>query len=85
MPAVTLWLACLSIADHRRSPLVAAAAAGVKQAAPAARGSASSFILSDGTVDYYELLGVDDVATPAQIKAAYRTLAKARSGPACLP
>jgi DnaJ-class molecular chaperone len=27
-------------------------------------------------VDYYELLGVDDVASSVEIKAAYRSLAK---------
>jgi hypothetical protein len=59
---------------------VASATAAAKQASTVNRGPASSFILSDGTVDYYELLGVDDVATPAQIKMAYRTLAKASGG-----
>ncbi len=34
------------------------------------------YIMSNGFVDYYELLQVDDDATPATIKSAYRTLAK---------
>lgn len=33
--------------------------------------------MSSGFVDYYELLQVDDDAPPADIKAAYRSLAKA--------
>lgn len=33
-------------------------------------------ILPDGTVDYYELLGVDDDANMSEVKSAYRQLAK---------
>lgn len=52
------------------------AAAATKQAPP--RGASTEpFILSCGIVDYYTLLGVDDFAEPAEIKQAYRTLAKA--------
>lgn len=35
-----------------------------------------AFILSNGTVDYYAVLQIDDDATSADIKAAYRSLAK---------
>ncbi len=35
------------------------------------------YILTNGLVDYYEVLGVDDDAPAAEIKRAYRALAKA--------
>lgn len=58
-----------------RAAVVSAAAAGAtKQQRPGA--PAASFVLTNGCVDYYELLGVDDVATSAEIKMAYRTLTK---------
>lgn len=56
------------------------AAAATKQAPP--RGATPEpFILASGIVDYYTLLGVDDFAPAAEIKQAYRTLAKARAAP----
>ena len=35
-----------------------------------------SFITPGGVVDYYTLLGIDDAAPAAEVKAAYRALAK---------
>ena len=34
------------------------------------------FILSNGMVDYYEVLGIDDTAQPMEIRQAWRNLAK---------
>lgn len=42
-----------------------------------AASEAAKYVMSSGFVDYYELLQVDDDATPSDIKAAYRSLAKA--------
>lgn len=38
--------------------------------------SSDNFVLSNGMVDYYEVLGVDDTATEIEIKSAWRSLAK---------
>lgn len=38
--------------------------------------SSEDFVLSNGMVDYYEVLGVDDTATEVEIKSAWRSLAK---------
>lgn len=43
---------------------------------PLAAVRAEEFILPNGVVDYYSLLGIDDRADPTVIKAAYRALAK---------
>lgn len=36
----------------------------------------TDFVLSNGMIDYYEVLGIDDTATDVEIKSAYRSLAK---------
>ena len=55
--------------------MVAAAAYATR---PPPSSAISKFILSNGMVDYYELMGVDDCASSADIKLAYRTIAKVR-------
>ncbi len=37
---------------------------------------ATAYVTPSGVMDYYEILGVDDDATPQQIKSAYRAMAK---------
>ena len=36
----------------------------------------TDYVLSNGIIDYYEVLGIDDTATDVEIKSAYRSLAK---------
>lgn len=54
----------------RTRPCTATAATQSKQA------ETVKYIMANGFVDYYELLQVDDDATAATIKTAYRSLAK---------
>lgn len=36
----------------------------------------TDYVLSNGMIDYYEVLGINDTATDVEIKSAYRSLAK---------
>ena len=70
-----------------RSPrsVAAAASATRRSSRPPASSAIAPFILSNGMVDYYELMGVDDCASSVDIKLAYRTIAKVITVPPTEP
>lgn len=50
--------------------------ASYQDALPWDRESEAPFVLKSGIVDYYAVLGIDDDASEAEVKSAYRALAK---------
>lgn len=59
-----------------RRARVRARVASVDPVAAGYLSDSDTYVLSNGMVDYYSLLGVDDTATPAEIKSAWKSLAK---------